>query len=127
VAWEITLALRRRRAITGMAHGRWVRHGYDRYVLRLRGLLWRRGIEETVAALRAEGIPCEPAFGRPLYLDERVREALGSEEVRLAPEAFAIAERLPQEWIAVPLSAAMRQREVDDLVAAVEKVERAST
>ncbi|MBM3140927.1 MAG: hypothetical protein FJZ92_12155, partial [Chloroflexi bacterium] len=126
-AWELTFALRRMRGVATMHHGRWSRHAYDRYVLRLRALLWKRPLEDTVAALAAEGIPCAPAArAAPLFADERVAAALGAEDPRLQPARFPVTQRLAAEWIAIPVPEGGTQREIDDVVAALRKLEAAS-
>jgi dTDP-4-amino-4,6-dideoxygalactose transaminase len=124
-AWELTFGLRGMRGASGMYHGRWVRHAYATYVVRLRSLLWRRSLDDTVAALRAEGIPCGPAAGSPLHASERVRAALGAADARLDADHFPVAERLPAELLAIPLAATMTQREVNDVTAALRKLEAA--
>lgn len=126
LAWELTFDLRGRKALTGMAHSRWVVHGYDRYVVRLRGLLWKRPLEESVAALRAEGIPCDAALGPSLHLDADVRAALG-DDPRLDDDGFPVARRLPDELIALPLHSGMTDLDIADISVALAKLEAAST
>ncbi|MFA7248800.1 MAG: DegT/DnrJ/EryC1/StrS family aminotransferase [Dehalococcoidia bacterium] len=126
LAWELTFNLRGMRAVVGMPHSRWVHHAYDRYVVRLRGLLWKRPLEETLAAIRAEGVPCEAACGAPLHLDPEVRAALGDDE-RLAVAHFAASERLPSELIAIPLHANLTSKDMDDVAQVLRKIERWST
>ena len=127
LAWHLTYELRGARALSGMHHARWVRHGYDRYVVRLRGILWQRPLEDTLAALRAEGIPCEAACGSSLHLDERVRGALGpADDPRLHEDHFPVSARLPGELIAIPLTGAETVNDMNDVAAALRKVEAES-
>ncbi len=126
-AWHLTERLRGCRGLAAMPHGRWIRHGYDRYVVRLRSMLWRRSIEETVEALRAEGIPCALAVGPPLHRDREVRAALGEDDVRLSDEHFAAASLLPRELLAIPLSGAETSSDMDDVAEALCKIAQAST
>jgi perosamine synthetase len=123
LAWELTFHLRGDRAISGMPHGRWIRHAYPRYVIRLRGILWKRSLADTIEAIRAEGVDCEPALGLPLHLDAAIRGALPEDE-RLSDEHFAAAARLPDELIAIPLHEALTSRDMDDVAAVLRKVER---
>lgn len=126
LAWELTFALRGMRGIVGMPHARWVRHGYDRYVLRLRGLLWKRSLDETIEALRAEGIPAEAACGPSLHHDAAVRAALPG-DARLDDEHFPAATRLPDELIAIPLHANLTSKDMDEVAQALRRIERWST
>jgi dTDP-4-amino-4,6-dideoxygalactose transaminase len=127
LAWHLTYELRGLRAISGMHHARWVRHGYDRYVVRLRGILWKRPLDETIAALRAEGLPCDAACGGSLHLDERVRAGLGgAEDPRLHDDHFPVSARLPDELIAVPLTGAETVNDMNDIAEALRKVEMES-
>ena len=128
IAWELTFGLRGMRGVAGMHHGRHVRVAYHQYIARLRRIVWKRPFGETLGALRAEGIACEAAFpAPPLHTRPGVRAALGEHEPRLASDHFTVAERLPAEWIALPLAATSTQREVDDVVAALRKIEAAGT
>ncbi len=126
-AWHLTYELRGVRGIAAMSHGRWVRHGYDRYVLRLRSMLWHRPLSATVEALRAEGIPCALALSPPLHEDDEVRRALGAGDPRLLPERFLAATQLARELLAVPLDGAPTTRDIDDVAEALRKLARAST
>lgn len=63
LAWELTFNLRGMRGVASMSHGRWIHHGYDRYVFRLRSMLWKRSLEETLAALQAEGCRSKRRWG----------------------------------------------------------------
>ncbi|MEX2229003.1 MAG: DegT/DnrJ/EryC1/StrS family aminotransferase [Dehalococcoidia bacterium] len=128
LAWEFTFGVRGMRGVAGMHHGRHVRLAYGRYVARLRRIVWKRPLEKTLAALRAEGIPCAAAFtALPLHRDPAVLAALGADDPRLAADHFTVAARLPHEWIAFPLPATGTQHEVDDAVAALRKIEAAGT
>jgi len=120
-AWHLAYELRGVRGVVAMPHGRRVRHGYDRYVLRLRSALWACGLEEAVEALRAEGIPASVALEPPLHEDVDVVSMLEGDE-RLAPERFAIASQLARELIALPLPASATVHEMNDVAAAVRKV-----
>ena len=126
LAWELTFDLRGRKAISGMAHSRWVVHAYDRYVVCLRRLLWKRPLDESVAALRAEGIPSDPAIGPSLHLDAGLRAALG-DDTRLEDDGFPVARRLPNELIALPLHGGMTDLDIADIAVALAKLEAAST
>jgi dTDP-4-amino-4,6-dideoxygalactose transaminase len=126
LAWELTFDLRARKGVSGMAHSRWVMHSYDSYVVRIRGLLWKRPLDETLAALIAEGIPCEAAFQASLHLDSDVIAALG-DDPRLQDAGFPVASRLPKEAIALPLHGAMTDADITDIARALEKLESAST
>ena len=126
LAWELTFDLRARKGVSGMAHSRWVMHAYDNYVARIRGLLWKRPLDETIAALIAEGIPCEVAFAPSLHSDPDVVATLG-DDARLDEAGFPVASRLPNEAIALPLHGAMTDREISDIAHALEKLEAAST
>lgn len=126
MAWEVTLGLRGDRALAAMPHGRWMRHGYARYVVRLRSALWKRSLEDTLAAIRAEGVPCGAAVTAPLHLDPAVRAALDGDE-RIEDDRFPAATRLAGELIAIPLHGGLTSREMDQVVAVLRKVERWST
>ena len=126
-AWHLTYELRGLRPLAPMSHGRWIRHGYDGYVCRIRPVLWRRPVAETVAALRAEGIPCALAAGPPLHEDDEVRAALGADDPRIAGDRLAAASSLPHELLAIPLSAAATTRDMNDVAEALRKVALAST
>ncbi len=124
-AWHLTYELRGVRGLAVMRHGRWIRHGYDRYVVRLRSMLWQRSLEETVEALRAEGIPCAPALGSSLHGDAAVRAALGEDDPRLGEQHFAAASQLPAALIAIPLGAATTT-DMNAVAGALRKVAAAS-
>jgi len=126
LAWELTFDLRTMKSLNGMPHSRWVVHGYDCYVVRVRGLIWKRPIEEAVAALEAEGIPATVALGPSLHLDPAIRTVLGDDE-RLEDDGFPVARRLPGELIALPLHSGMTDLEIADIAAALAKIEAAST
>ncbi|MEI6137500.1 MAG: DegT/DnrJ/EryC1/StrS family aminotransferase [Chloroflexota bacterium] len=137
LAWELTFNVRLMRGLVGMPHSRWIHHAYDRYVIRLRALLWKRSIEDTVAAIRAEGVPCEVACAPSLHLDPGVRAALsalaratgmpGGEDNRINDTHFASAGRLSRELIAIPLHANLTSKDMDDVAQVLRKVERWST
>lgn len=126
LAWELTLDLRDRKALDGMAHGRWIAHGYDCYVVRIRSLLWKRSLNETVAALRSEGIPCTPALSSSTQL-ELDTNAIMHKHKELSQENFPVSRRLPDELIALPLHRGMTDLDVSDMAAALAKIEAAST
>lgn len=113
LAWELTFDVRGMRGIAPMPHARWIRHAYDRYVFRLRSMLWKRTFEETLAALRAEGLPVEPAVGPSL-----------AAETSMTEDRTQAASRLPREMVALPLHAGLTSRDMDQAVAALRKVER---
>ena len=134
LAWELTFAIHGMRGVAAMPHGRWIRHGYGRYVVRLRTIVWKRPLDETIAALRAEGIPCEPACRPSLHRDPAVRAAIEGDgrfdahlDPRLDEAQFAVAARLPQELIAFPLHGGLTEREMSEIAVALRKVERWST
>jgi dTDP-4-amino-4,6-dideoxygalactose transaminase len=122
LAWELTFGLRGMKGAAAMAHGRWVHHAYARYVIRLRSVVWKRSIEDTVAALRAEGIPVEPACGPSLHTDPAILGPLG-DDVRVGDDVFPVAARLPRELIALPLHAGLTSKDMDTVAAAIRKVE----
>ncbi len=124
-AWELTFGIRGMRGAAGMPHGRAIRHAYSVYVVRLRSLLWRRTLDATIDALRAEGIACTPAAGRPLHASERLGALLGAGDPRLDADHFPVAQRLPGELLAIPLAAVMTQHDVNEAVAALRKLEAA--
>lgn len=124
-AWHLTYELRAVRGVSPMFHGRRVRHGYDRYVARLRSVLWRRSVEETAAALNAEGIPASVAAGPLLHEDLAVRARL-SDDPRLEARRFTVATQLSAEFIAVPLSASLTSTDMNDVAAAIIKIAAAS-
>jgi dTDP-4-amino-4,6-dideoxygalactose transaminase len=125
-AWQLTERLRGVRGLAKMPHGRWVMHGYDRYVVRLHSMLWQRGAAETVDALRAEGVPCDLALGPSLHRDGPVCAVLGEADARLADEHFASTSGLPGELISIALTF-QTSAEVDDVAQALRKVAAAST
>lgn len=112
LAWELTFNLRGMRGVASMPHGRWIRHGYDRYVVRLRSMLWKRPFEETLAALRAEGMPVEAAAGPSL-----------AAEVSMVDDLTQAAVRLPREMVALPLHSGLTSKDMDLAAAALRKVE----
>lgn len=113
LAWELTFNLRGMRGVASMPHGRWIRHAYDQYVFRLRGMLWKRSFEETLDALRAEGVPVEAATGPSL-----------AAEAAMTDDQTQAASRLPREMVALPLHAGLTSRDMDQVAAALRKVER---
>ncbi len=113
LAWELTFNLRGMRGIASMTHGRWIRHGYDRYVFRLRSMLWKRGFDETLHAIRAEGVPVEAALAPSL-----------AGEVPISEDRTQAASRLPREMVALPLHPGMTSRDMDQIAAALRKIER---
>ncbi|MGE3960786.1 MAG: DegT/DnrJ/EryC1/StrS family aminotransferase [Dehalococcoidia bacterium] len=125
LAWELTFRLRGMRGVTPLPHGRWIRHAYARYVVRLRGLVWKRSLEDTLAALRAEGIPCEAACDAPLHLDAEIVGALPG-DVRVGEDVFPIAARLPGELIALSLAGDLTSKDMDDVADALRKIEARS-
>lgn len=129
LAWELTFRMNPRgggpRGITPLPHNRWIRHAYARYVVRLRGLVWKRSLEDTIAALRAEGIPCEQACDEPLHLDPGILEQL-SGDVRVGEDVFPIASRLPGELIAIPLAGDLTSKDMDQVAEALKKIEARS-
>lgn len=126
-AWHLSHALRGLRGLARAPHDRHIRHTYDRYVVRIRPMLWRRSAAETVEALRAEGVPCALAVGAPLNEDGDVRAALGEDDPRLAAEHFQTASLLSQQLLAIPLNAALTSRDMDQVAEAIRKVAAAST
>lgn len=125
LAWELTFGLRGMKGVTGMPHGRWVHHAYARYVIRLRSILWKRSLDETVEAIRAEGVPCEPAVGRSLHESAHIRTALPNDP-RLGEDEFPVASRLPRELIAIPLHSELTSKDMDLVAAVLRKVEARS-
>ena len=128
-AWHLTYELRGVRGVSPMHHGRHVTHGYDRYVLRLRSVLWSRSVEETAAALAAEGVPATAVLGATavmLHEDRDVIERLGAGDERVEPSRFKHAQQLASELIAIPLNGALTSRDMDDVANAIRKVAAAS-
>ncbi|MFN8639747.1 MAG: DegT/DnrJ/EryC1/StrS family aminotransferase [Dehalococcoidia bacterium] len=125
-AWHLTYELRQVRGVSPMPHGRRIRHGYDRYVVRIRSVLWERSVEETAAALSAEGVPAAPAIDALLHEDLDVRARLDGNDPRLDPERFGAAIQLRTELLAVPLSRSITSRDMDDVADAVRKIAAAS-
>ncbi|MGE3856616.1 MAG: DegT/DnrJ/EryC1/StrS family aminotransferase [Dehalococcoidia bacterium] len=126
LAWELTFNLRGMRAVVSMPHSRWIHHAYDRYVFRIRSMLWKRTLDETVEAIRAEGVPAEVACPPSLHLEDRVRDDLPMDE-RLEDAHFSAAGRLPSELIAIPLHANLTSKDMDDVAQVLRKIERWST
>ena len=122
LAWELTFNMRGMKAVAPMPHGRWIHHAYPVYVVRIRGILWKRSLEDTVAAIRAEGVACEVACGQPLQLDPAGAAAL-PDATRVGDDAFTVANRLPQELIAIPLHSNLTSKDMDQVAAALRKVE----
>lgn len=126
LAWELTFRLRGLRGVTALPHGRWIHHAYARYAVRLRSLVWKRSLEDTLAALRAEGIACEAACDeQPLHLEGWVREPL-ADDVRVGDDVFPIATRLPGELIAIPLAGDLTSKDMDQVAEAFRKIEARS-
>jgi dTDP-4-amino-4,6-dideoxygalactose transaminase len=125
LAWELNFGLRGAKAVSAMAHGRWIHHAYRCYVVRLRGILWKPSVEDTVAAIRAEGVPCEVACHAPLHLDPSVLAALPG-DVRVGEDVFPVAARLPGELIAIPLHSNLTSKDMDQVAAVLRKVEARS-
>jgi dTDP-4-amino-4,6-dideoxygalactose transaminase len=126
LAWHLTYELRALRGVSAMAHSRWVTHAYDRYLVRLSSLLWKRPLDETIEALRAEGIACELPLGTPLHLDERVIAALGADDERLQGGQFATAAKARSEFVAVPLSSEATTADMNDVAEAFVRLTAAS-
>ena len=125
LAWDLTFRLRGLRGVTALPHNRWVRHAYSRYVMRIRHLVWKRSLEDTLAALRAEGIPCEAACDSPLHLKPDVIASL-SGDVRVGEDVFPIAARLPGELLAIPLAGDLTSKDMDHVADALRKIEAGS-
>ena len=125
LAWELTFRLRGLRGVTALPHNRWVRHAYSRYVIRLRHLVWKRSQEDTVAALNAEGIPCEVACDTPLHQDGALLAPLIG-DVRVGEDVFPLATRLPGELLAIPLAGDLTSRDMDQVADALRKIEAGS-
>lgn len=125
LAWELTFRLRGLRGVTALPHNRWVHHAYSRYVIRLRHLVWKRSQEDTLAALNAEGIPCEVACDAPLHQDAALLAPL-SGDVRVGEDVYPIATRLPGELIAIPLAGDLTSRDMDQVADALRKIEAES-
>ena len=125
LAWELTFRLRGLRGVTALPHNRWVHHAYSRYVIRLRHLVWKRSQEDTIAAINAEGIPCEVACDAPLHQDAALLAPL-SGDVRVGEDVFPIATRLPGELLAIPLAGDLTSRDMDQIADALRKIEAGS-
>jgi len=125
LAWELTFRLRGLRGVAALPHNRWVRHAYSRYVVRIRHLVWKRSLEDTLAALRAEGIPCEAACDSPLHSAAAFLAPL-SGDVRVDEDVFPIAARLPGELLAIPLAGDLTSKDMDQVADALRKIEAGS-
>lgn len=121
-AWHLTYELRGVRGVRAMPHARRIQHGYDAYLVRFASLQWPWSIEETVARLLERGVPASVAVERPLHEDGDVRSALGDEDPRLAPAALAIASRLAEELVSIPLAGHMSTRDMDDVAAVIREL-----
>lgn len=126
LAWDLTLGLRGAKSVSAMAHGRYVQHAYARYTVRLRSLLWKRSMQETMDAIRAEGVHCEVASNISLHRDPDVLAAL-PDDVRVGEDVFPVASRLPIELIAIPLHSDLTSKDMDLIAAVLRKVEARST
>lgn len=125
-AWHLTYELRQVRGVSPMHHGRRIRHGYDRYVVRLRSVLWNRSIEESAAALTAEGVPAHGAIHAMLHEDPDVIARLGEQDPRLEPARFKAAQQLAAEMLAIPLTSETTSRDMNDVAEAIRKIAAAS-
>jgi perosamine synthetase len=118
-AWHLSYELRGVRGVRAMPHARRIQHGYDVYLVRFASLQWPWSIEETVGRLLERGVQASVAVERPLHEDGDVRSALGDEDPRLAPSALAIASRLSEELVSIPLAGHMSTRDMDDVAAVI--------
>lgn len=125
-AWHLTYELRQVRGVSPMHHGRRIRHAYDCYVVRLRSVLWDRSIEETAAALTAEGVPATVAIQSLLHQDPDVIARLGEEDERVQPARFPAAQQLALELLSIPLTAQTTSLDMNDVSEAIRKVAEAS-
>jgi perosamine synthetase len=96
-----------------------VDHAYHLYVVLLDLESLSVGRAEVFAALRAEGIGVNVHYV-PVHLHPYYRNELGT-----APGTFPVAEDAYERMVSLPLFPAMSDADVDDVVAAVEKVLRA--
>jgi dTDP-4-amino-4,6-dideoxygalactose transaminase len=111
-------------------------HAWHLYMCRYdAGAFGGRPRQEFLAALRAEGIPCSSGY-TPLYRAPAIRKAVATLEAALGRSGYAALlspERCPvNEWVCneggVWFTQRMllgSERDVDDIVAAVRKVQRA--
>lgn len=122
LAWELRMETRRMKGVNVMPHGKRVRHAYAMYLVPLRGTLWKRPIEDTVAAIRAEGVPAALACPAPLHHHEAVRAAL-PDDPRLEDDALTVASRLPRELITIPIHSNLTSKDMQIAAAVLKKVE----
>ena len=123
LAWELDLELRTFKGVRKMEHSNRIKHSYDKYVFRIRSLLWKRSLEDTVDALLAEGIHCENAY-RPFKNSNKIRS---SEKNDNSPRSeYPVANRLPKESIALPLHGGMNYQDIEKILTGLMKIEAAS-
>ena len=122
LAWELDLELRNFKGIRRMEHANNIKHSYDKYVLRVRSLLWKRDLEDTINALLAEGIQCEIAY--PVFNNSN--ENLSTKENNHPSDEYPVATRLAKESIALPLHTGMNYLDIEKILTALRKIESAS-
>lgn len=118
LAWELDLELRTFKGIQKMEHSNRIKHSYDKYVFRIRSLMWKRSLEDTIEALLAEGIDCEAAY-RPFSDPNKKNVDSSSFE-------YPVANRLPKESIALPLHGGMDYQDIEKILTALRKIEAVS-
>jgi dTDP-4-amino-4,6-dideoxygalactose transaminase len=123
LAWELDLELRTFKGIQKMKHSSRIKHSYDKYVFRIRSLMWERNLEDTVNALLAEGIHCEAAY-RPFKDSNKNR--LSEKNVDSPRPEYPVANRLPKESIALPLHGGMNYQDIEKILSGLKKIEAAS-
>jgi perosamine synthetase len=97
----------------------WAAHAYHLYVVRVNPERLSVDREAIYAALRAEGIGVNVHY-IPVHLHPYYRRALGTR-----PGTYPVAESAYERILTLPLFPSMTDRDVDDVVAAVEKVSNA--
>jgi len=123
LAWELDLELRNFKGIHKMEHSNKIKHAYDKYVFRIRSLLWKRSLEDTVNALLAEGIHCETAY-RPFKNPNKVR--LNEKNGDSIKSEYLVANRLSKESIALPLHGGMNYQDIEKILTGLMKIEAVS-
>ena len=94
-----------------------VHHAWHLYVVRLDAAHFSAGRDEIFRALRAEGIGVNVHYC-PVHLHQYYREHLGT-----GPGLCPVAEAAYEEIISLPLFPDMKDADVADVVAAVQKIE----
>lgn len=105
------------------------RHSYHLFMLRIEPRAFGASRDQVAAALRAEGIPCSPGYGYPLYRQPMFRnQAFGPYLVGIKPDYSGVtcpnSERLCREealWLEQSIFLGTRA-DMEDIADAFEKV-----